>query len=93
MTWKKHKEKIPKWLHYPLYAIAIAGYIIDVLFNWIYGSVMFLELPRELTLSERLRRLLLSGKPWQVKLSYFLCHYLIEPWDSGHCGLGYTDFK
>lgn len=85
MTWKKHKEKIPKLIHYPLYVIAAIGYVIDILFNWVYGTIIFLELPRQLTLSERLREALIKDDSWRFKLAYFFCTKLIEPWDWNHC--------
>lgn len=89
MTWKKYADKIPKPLHYPLILIAIFGYIIDVLFNIIYGTVIFWELPKHLTLSSRLREILIreDESAWQFKIAYFMCHYMIEPWDYNHCGL------
>lgn len=91
MTWKKHENKIPKYVKPLLYFIAAIGYIWDVLFNITFGSIMFLELPQELTLSERIRRLLLTDRGWRFAMGYWICKHLIEPWDQGHCGLGFKE--
>ena len=93
MTLKKHQHRIPKYAQYALAPIwlpmLVIGYIVDVAFNIIYGTVLFMELPRHWTLSERLREILIVEKPYTYKwkLAYFFCHYLIEPWDKNHCGL------
>lgn len=87
MTWKTHIDKIPKWLQYILYPIAIFGYLWDVMFNWVFGTVIFLELPRKPTLSERMRRILLTRDGWRWKLARYICLHLVEPWDQNHCGL------
>ena len=89
MTWKKHREHIPKVLQYPLYVIALVGYVVDVVFNLVYGSIIFMEWPKQWTLSKRLRELLIrmpkSSYKWKV--AYFMCTKMIEPWDWNHCGL------
>lgn len=88
MTWRKYEAKIPKIIKPLLYVLAAVGYVIDVIFNIVYGSVMFLELPKQLTLSERLSEILRrKSRGYKYKLAYFLCSKMIEPWDYNHCGL------
>jgi hypothetical protein len=91
MTWKHHEEKIPKYLKPILWVIAFIGYIYDIVFNIIYGSIMFLEPPHweRLTLSARLSHILIveNDDSWRWKTAYWICTTLIEPWDQGHCGL------
>jgi len=89
MTWKKHQAKIPKWVQYVLYIVVAVGWVLDVLFNIIYCSVLFLELPKEWTASERFRRILITKheSSYRWKLAYLFCTKLIEPWDWNHCGL------
>lgn len=89
MTWKKYKEKIPKPLLLILYPIVAVGYIGDILFNIIFGTVLFLELPhyKRLTLTARMQRLLITDGGWRFKIAYFICRKLLEPWDPNHCGL------
>lgn len=82
------------------YFVAFPFIILDVLFNIVYGTIMFLELPnfktahyRYLpTFTERLAdRLELEWfneqKSWRWYLSKFICKYMLEPWDYNHCGL------
>jgi len=93
MTLKKHQKKIPKYIQYLILPVVgplfILGYLIDVAFNIVYGTVLFMERPRHWTLSERLREILITEEPdtYKWKLAYIFCHYLIEPWDKNHCGL------
>lgn len=87
MTWKHNKHKIPQWLQYLLWPIAAAVYCLDVVFNWAFASIIYFELPREPTLSERMRRHIITRDDWRFKLSVWTCKYLVEPWDWNHCGL------
>lgn len=89
MVWKEKEHFIPTWLKFFLYPIVAVAYILDVLFNWIFGTVLFLQLPKKPTLSERLRRILLTEDGWRWGLAFHICKHYIEPWDQGHCGLGY----
>ncbi len=70
-------------------------YIFDVLFNVVYGSIGFLQLPRfkQLTLTARLKNILLSGDfqetEWRFKVALFVCKKMISPWEWNHCGMGF----
>jgi len=91
MTWKHYEERIPKFIKPVLYGIAVAGYLFDIVFNVIYGTIIFLRVPHyhRLTLSARLAHILVVETPssWRWKLAYVFCTKLIEPWDPNHCGL------
>jgi len=87
MTWKKNANKIPKWLTYPLYVIVAIAYIWDVVFNIIFGTIMFLDIPQELTLTGRMRRIIITKEDWRLDFAIFICKKLVEPWDPKHCGL------
>lgn len=97
---KYEAGKIPKWVQYLLAPFVAFGYIFDVLFNVVYGSVIFWELPQFKdakypylpTLSERLYDIIrgtrdprVGSKRWLIAV--FVCKNLIEPWDRNHCGL------
>lgn len=63
---------------------------IDIIYNYIYGSILFLEpaSKERATLTARLKHYLTTEPDsWRGKLSYFICARLIEPWDQGHCAL------
>jgi len=88
MVWyeKTPRDKFKAW-QWAYYAAFI---LLDVLWNWIFASILFLSVPREFTLSERLRNILRhSNKKWRVDIAFFMCKRFIEPHDQGHCGLGY----
>lgn len=76
-----------------LYPIGAAFWLVDVIFNKTYGCILFWELGElgDLTLTSRLRHILLSGKydrhSWRFQLARFMCHRMIEPWDPDHCSL------
>ena len=77
----------------PLYIIGYTFLIVDVAYNVTYGTILFLEPPhlRRLTLTARLKHILHSDEhstgSWRYKLALFMCMYMIEPWDFGHCSL------
>jgi hypothetical protein len=69
------------------YAILIVGYPIDIIYNLTYGTIMFWSMPRkgEWTLTARMQRLV-HRHDWRGSIARFICRYLVEPWDPGHCG-------
>lgn len=89
MTFKKKADKLPKLIYYFLYVIGYAVFICDILWNIIFGSVLFFELPskKRLTLTARMKHLILFDEGWRFKVAYFICRYIVEPWDWNHCGL------
>ena len=106
MVVKNNVDSIPKILHYPLYAIAAIGLLADVLFNIVYGTIMFWQKPRfhenmnihTVTFTHRLKRILrgqthIEPEDFRFKMAHWICKYLLEPWDPGHCGLEKLDLK
>ena len=87
----RHREKeytgIRKYLGY----VWVTGFVIvDILYNYTYASMLFLEFADNdrKTLTARLKHYLQTEPDtWRGKLAYLFCAYLIEPWDFGHCGL------
>ena len=64
--------------------------VADILFNYSYGSIIFVSLPPKgcHTLTARLKYYLRNEPAsWRGEMSYFMCRYMIEPWDMGHCAL------
>lgn len=82
----KHKHF---WVVDALIKLAFVIFIvIDAAFNITYGSLIFLELPKEWMLTMRLQRILTSyDTGWRFKLALFVCRYMVEPWDFNHCRL------
>lgn len=89
MFLEKAIKSLPRWVYWMLFPIAIAFYILDVAWNVFFGSLFFLQFPHESrpTLTERMRHLLITDDGWRFKLAFFMCKYLVEPWDPNHCGL------
>ena len=70
--------------------------ILDLIFNIIFGTVWYLRLPDfkgaryHLPLFTHRLRSSLGDDPvdsWRFKTSYFVCAYMVEPHDWGHCSL------
>lgn len=80
----KLKDQLHGFAKFNGYILVTIGVILDVLLNWIVGSILFLEIPREFLLTERLQRHK-KGKGWRYKLAYWLCENLLNPFDPGHC--------
>lgn len=72
-----------KVLGYPWLALAL---VVDVLFNLVTGTLLFLERPRELLFTSRVSRL--NDRPgWRGDLARWFCRELLDPFDpsGGHC--------
>jgi len=83
---KDKLNKVNKFFGYPWFIIAVVG---DVLFNWVIGSIVFVEIPKEMLFTDRVsRHLTKPGKIWRRKLASFFCKNMLDPFDpSGdHCG-------
>ena len=79
-----------KWYHkfygYPLLAV---GVVLDTLLNVIVGTIIFREFPRELLLTPRLDRWAREDKDgYRGKFARFVCRYMLNPFDPGHCYCG-----
>ena len=44
------------WVVYPMYIFLAFGALLDILFNWTVGSLIFLEFPREFFFTSRVKR-------------------------------------
>jgi len=69
--------------------------VMDVLYNFTYGTLLFMEWPslNRKTLTARLKDILSRDDTefldefYRKPLAKFMCKYMIEPWDFGHCAL------
>src|SRR3972149_4711587 len=88
---KRAKFKKKSWQYRAItaagYLLLVVSYPYDVLYNLIYGTLMFWQLPRrwEWTFTARLQRCVHLAT-WRGQLARFLCRYFVEPWDADHCG-------
>jgi uncharacterized membrane protein len=63
------------------YYVAVRGLLIDFVYQVIVGSILFLELPREGTLSTRLWRLSTRGTGWRQRLALAIRTQLLDSVD------------
>lgn len=63
---------------------AIAAYLLDVILNCTLLVVLFRDLPREWTITDRLHRYQLTpGK--RARIAQWVCENLLNPFDTDHC--------
>lgn len=62
----------------------IIGVLLDIILN-ILISPVFLELPRELLLTSKLKRYRRKGSGYRLRLADSLCENWLNPFDDGHC--------
>lgn len=67
------------------YQILFVGLIIDVIFNVIIGTMVFLELPKEALFTGRCERWL-HNEEWRGKVARWFCRELLNVFDKDHCG-------
>lgn len=62
------------------YTIMYIGLILDIEANIIVASVVFMELPRELTISARVKRLVRGEDGWRRSLAIWVARVLLNPY-------------
>lgn len=67
--------------------IVLIGALIDLFFNATIFSIVFIEPPRELMLTKRLKRHIQHGVGWRKSLAFWVCRNLLNPFDhtGDHC--------
>jgi len=78
--------KLKGFALYAGYIVLIIGYAIDFVVQVGPASVLWLELPRETTVSGRVARLVRSGSGWRFRLAIWFRDVLLAPFDrtGGH---------
>jgi len=66
------------------YQILFVGLIVDVAFNWIIGTIVFLEVPKETLFTGRCERWLYD-RTWRGAVARWFCSQLLNPFDKDHC--------
>ena len=65
--------------------VIVVGFTVDVIFNLTLAGILFAELPREVTFSQRVSRLK-RGLGWRAALATWVCESLLDPFEArGHC--------
>ena len=63
---------------------ALAAFVADVALNWTLATVLFLDLPREATITTRLHRYQKTAGP-RARIARWVCQHLLNPFDPDHC--------
>lgn len=83
---KDNINHVSKFFGMPWIIFAVIG---DVLFNWIIGTLIFLEVPREFLFTTRITRHLQGQRwnKWRGKIAVYFCKNLLDPFDpsGSHC--------
>lgn len=88
MNLKRNREElsiVTKIFAYPMIVIGVSS---DVLFNFFWGSILFLELPKEWLMTTRLKRHLNDHKKdWRDRNANWFCRHFLNPFDptGNHC--------
>jgi hypothetical protein len=66
------------------YVLLFVAFGLDVLFNLVVGTLLFLELPRHWTFTARCKNHL-SDIGWRGRLARWICNGWLNPGEPGHC--------
>lgn len=66
------------WLGTP---VLLAGYVLDFLTNVLVCTVVFLDLPRETTVTARLKRYAAGPDGWRLSVTLWLADDLLDDFD------------
>lgn len=74
---------LPRALLLPAALVAV---IMDVIFNLVPATVIFLDPPRELLFTQRLDRYEAQGSGWRYTVAVWICKNMLNPFQQGgHC--------
>ena len=71
---------LSKWALRFGYPVLLIGFVLDVLVNWFVVTLLLLELPRETTVTARLKRHNRDSSGWRKTLVLFF-EPLLDPFD------------
>jgi len=80
MNLKRNRAKISRYVKPFAYMTLFVGLIIDFLFQMIFGTLLFLELPKELLFSGRVQRHA-RRYGWRQKQAIFWATHFLNPFD------------
>ena len=69
------------------YPVLMAGYVLDVFVQVVVASVLFIDPPRDWTLTGRLKRYIAGPEGWREKVAVWMCSHLLNAFDPDgrHC--------
>ena len=66
------------------YAALMVGWLLDATFNIVIGTLAFVELPHELTFTDRCSRHMME-EGWRGRIARWVCESWLNPMEEGHC--------
>lgn len=69
------------------FPFVVLGYFIDVFANITIASAVFMEFPRELLVTSRLKRYVSQCSGWRCRVAKYICDNILDPFDprGEHC--------
>jgi len=64
--------------------VLVVGYLLDMLANVIPMTLILVELPRETTVTSRLKRHI-TGTGWRARVASWMCKNLLDAFDPSGC--------
>lgn len=82
----RREGKLPRDIVIPAYVALFLGYAVDFVVQVTFATLLWLELPRELTVSGRVERLCREGHGYRLALAMWFRRVLLAPFDrsGGH---------
>lgn len=84
MWLKARRDKLSFWDKLWAYPFVWVGFLLDVLYNIIIGTLKFRDLPKEFLFTSRLKRYKKLKTGWRYDEAVQLCKEL-NRYDKGHC--------
>lgn len=83
---KKRWRRAPIPVRVVCWATIAVAVVVDVAFNVVVGSALFLELPevRRSTFTMRCKKWM-GTRGWRGELADWFCHSWLNPFEPGHC--------
>lgn len=80
-------KTIPKNILPLAYCILALGAFVDLVMNFTLFTLIFLDTPKEILVTKRLKRYIKSYVGWRYKLAFWICGNLLNPFDKSgnHC--------
>ena len=74
-------KKLTPWNTRIGYSVLFVGWVLDFIVQVTVAVLLFAELPRELTVSGRVKRLIGSGDGWRKAVAIWLRDHFLKPFD------------
>jgi len=86
MNMLPYRKKMHPVAKFHFYLLAIIFVPLDVALNWILGTIIFFEIPREFMLTTRLSRIK-KEHTYRAKIAHWVCEHLLNQFDprGKHC--------